>query len=352
MFASIHQHKSHSRYQSGRNTPRSGTATPGRRPFQEDPNKAVFVTGLQKVEGSEYDIYRNKCYSDLQMSMGNGGRIYVAKFDFPQLADHAFVHVRTERMAQYLLTKKTITLAGEKCKVYNYNREKESIDADDVVINIEEAPLKSVTMNPLMGIDSCYETRLASPAAGSRSLSRMSHQENDSQAHAGEVAAPPVTRQPSTVDNVLHKDGLDVLQQKLEQISSSQSTPTVTEDWSTMEATPLEAPVMLQAPVVAQQTVAPQTIHSIVDQISIPEVFDLNTYANLKCQGAQIVSQGLMTVAEFNDSFALIFNNKLRAIVGTTLTENLAVDAANNLMQNNTGTMRVVAPIENVAVAY
>jgi len=68
---------------------------------------------------------------------------------------------------------------------------------------------------------------------------------------------------------------------------------------------------------------------SIADQIRLPHgMFDNETFANLKLQGVNIVQSGLMTVEDFNKTFAEMFNAKCKVIVGNAMTENMAMYAA------------------------
>lgn len=319
-----------SNYNSGRSTPKSGRSTPGgRRPFVEDRSKAVFLTGLRKTVGAEYDTYRNRCYDDIQIPMGNQ-RIYILKFDFPQNSDHAFLHVRTPRMAEFLKTKRTLILDNEPIKVYDYSRSANKLredGKDQLIINVEDRSHVSsaVTTNPLKVcsahnfLDSCYQTHVGTPEQRSRSqtpgLSMSASAEASVRAESPVVVAPALQRQNTEHDDVQQQAGYDHLQEQLEIISRTQRTEDVISPMSNVS----------------------QPLTHIADLIRLPQnMFDNDTYANLKVQAVMIISNGLMTVDQFNAQFAEMFNSRCKSIVGQAMTENLVFTAANAIVHDAT----------------
>lgn len=98
-------------------TSRAGTP----RRFKPANDKAVFLTGLKKLDGTDYDSYRTQCYNDLQGYGSGSTRIYVKKFDYPRNGDCAYLHLKTRGMADLLKRTFTLKLAGDSVKVYEYN---------------------------------------------------------------------------------------------------------------------------------------------------------------------------------------------------------------------------------------
>lgn len=88
--------------------------------FTEDPNCAVFLTGLKAIHNHrEYMLYRNKVYNHIKDDLG----LYIRKFDFPKGKSNAYLHLKTANQTDYLLYKKKIlTIEGKRISIYRYQK--------------------------------------------------------------------------------------------------------------------------------------------------------------------------------------------------------------------------------------
>lgn len=297
---------------SGCQTPRTGRNTP----FVEDTRKAVFLSGLKKVSGQkEYMEYRNICYDQLQMNMGRDGKIYIRRFDFPKDSDHAFLHLKSERMARFLKNKRTITLDGEPIKVYDYSsnrsdHEDSDLETDNFIINIENAPTK-IMDRAMHNRDSCYVSTMGTPHE-TRPVTPFVEPAVVKAEEPVAVQPPVISRQTSAIDN---PEARAELHAKLNIFAQNQNP---------VEPTPTTA-----APV-AIGFGAGLTDIQLIDAIKIPMgCFTQEDFTSYKLQGFQIVKQGLLTVEEFNQGFADNFLARLRKIAGGLQVQTMAENAAN-----------------------
>merc|ERR1711964_347269 len=176
-------------------------------------------------------------------------------------------------MASFLKQKRTIMLDGEPIKVYDYSRSDEQIredSQDDIVINVENSRVTHNPLKDLMDItrlsDSCYETHVGTPDRQSGAHTPVVWAEEVEEMPA---VAPALTRQNTQHDDVRQEAGMNHLQEQLAIISNKQFE---------------------------QPKPAALGLVSIADQIKLPQnMFDNDTYANLKVQAVMIISNGLMT---------------------------------------------------------
>lgn len=80
---------------------RSGTHTRApRKPFVEDPDKAVFLSGfLDETPTYQWKEYREELYQAINKKYG----VYIVKFDLPSNSKFGYLHVKTVKEANVLL---------------------------------------------------------------------------------------------------------------------------------------------------------------------------------------------------------------------------------------------------------
>lgn len=80
---------------------RLGSARKNYNTFQEDPEKAVFLSGFRtNIHRNDWKEYREVIYQDLQKQYG----VYVRKLDLPVNSKFGYLHTKTVEQAQRLLS--------------------------------------------------------------------------------------------------------------------------------------------------------------------------------------------------------------------------------------------------------
>lgn len=296
------------------NTPKKG--------FRATNDKAVFLTGLRKLSGEEYDDYRTTCYNDLQKYGSGSRKIYVKKFDYPKNANCAYLHVKTRGMADLLKSIKNLTLAGDSVKVYEYAPSEKRQDEERV------APKQLLEPTYDSGVNSTVPTGYHTPAnyANSDVEKETSLITNDWATEVDtEMVAPVVTRQASTLDTAPTAE-IDNLQNKLMEISATQMI-SIMESINIPEAVSLYFPTesaKLKATACAgvMQGIYTESeyntrIAAIYNTIVLPtgvNKFMPELHNQLMAQAFTGIMSGAFSVAEFNEKFAAMFFQKVQSI--------------------------------------
>ena len=74
--------------------------------FIENPDQAVFLSGLIKCNDPEWLPYRRQIYDKIISETG----VYIVRFDFPKNRNCAFLHVSSVDECQKLLDKRFLRI--------------------------------------------------------------------------------------------------------------------------------------------------------------------------------------------------------------------------------------------------
>jgi len=86
--------------------------------FFEDPNAAVFLTGLKSItDHREYMNYRNQVYECIK-----DWGLYIRKFDYPKGKSNAYLHLKDANQTDFLLKKKSLNIDGRRISIYRYQK--------------------------------------------------------------------------------------------------------------------------------------------------------------------------------------------------------------------------------------
>jgi len=112
---------------------------PARRPFVEDPDKAVFLSGFREdINVSDWRQYREDVYQDIHRDYG----VYITKLDLPVNSKYGYLHVKTIKEAKKLLNLKpeinddvdndgpVMRLAGGLISVFEYKKTQKRINEE------------------------------------------------------------------------------------------------------------------------------------------------------------------------------------------------------------------------------
>lgn len=304
-------------------TPRSGYNTP-KPNFRRIDDKAVFLTGLRKLTGQDYDDYRNDCYKDLQRYGTGSRKIYIRKFDYPKNANCAYLHVKTKPMADLLKNIKTLTLAGDSVKVYEYAPSEKRQEEERVAYK----PKHLLEPTYDSGVNSVVASGYHTPAQASSDA-----EDKDTNSVANdwateedtEVVAPVITRQTSTLDTAPTEE-MDNFQNKLMEISTTQML-------KVMNAIVIPDAVALFFPTETAQLKATACagvmqgmyteveyntrVAAVYNAIVLPtgvNKFMPELHNQLMAQAFTGIMSGNFTVDEFNEKFAAMFFEKVQRI--------------------------------------
>jgi len=88
------------RYNNQHNSYARNGARYNRKPFVEDPDKAVFLSGFKEnTPAYKWKDYREELYQAINKEYG----VYITKFDLPSQSKFGYLHVKTAREAEKLL---------------------------------------------------------------------------------------------------------------------------------------------------------------------------------------------------------------------------------------------------------
>lgn len=323
MTALLRQNGARNSYlSSNRSTPRS---TPKNKKFNASNDKAVFLTGLKKCTGDEYDIFRNECYVDIQTYGPGNQKLYVKKFDYPKNANCAYLHLKTKSQAEHLKNIKTLTLAGHEVKVYEYNPSEKRQDEE------------RIASQPKQLLDTTYDSGMNSenPTGCHTPLKVLSAVNSNEGSKRGSIAlsqeidpemlgciAPAVTRQVSTIDSGKTAE-MTHLQDRLTEISTEQMK-------MIMNKLALPFPVMKHFPeAYAQLKVSAcagvmqelyteeeycERVTYIFNAIALPAQLLPDIHERMQAEAFVAIMTGALTVNEFNERFAACFYYKIQGI--------------------------------------
>lgn len=116
----------------------NNSGRPARRPFVEDPDKAVFLSGFREdINVGDWRQYREEIYQDINREYG----VYITKLDLPVNSKYGYLHVKSIREARKLLNLKpefsdeefegpVMKLAGGIISVFEYRKTQKRINEE------------------------------------------------------------------------------------------------------------------------------------------------------------------------------------------------------------------------------